>query len=143
CRSRGGMVVVEHSRFRKHGFHPMRKVVLIALLVLGAASLGLARPAPSISIDLAGNGAINVSNWTYGGDYTAHFCDNATFSYPDGSNLSILFVTNYNVSDGSAEYLDADVSGTSLIKSYDPTKGRLTISGVDSVAHYQQVLRTV
>jgi hypothetical protein len=121
----------------------MRKSVLLALLVLGAASVALAIPAPSITIDLAGNGSRNVSTWTYGGDYTAHFCPNGSISSPNGAYLSVLYVTNYSVLDGSNEYLDADVSGTQLTKSYDPTKGRLTISGVDTVANYQQVLRTV
>jgi hypothetical protein len=124
-------------------FATMRRSVLFALLVLGAASVALAIPAPTITIDLAGNGSRNVSTWTYGGDYTAHFCPNATIDSPNGSYLSVLFVSNYNVSDGANEYLDADVSGTTLTKSYDPTKGRLTITGVDTVANYQQVLRTV
>ena len=52
-------------------------------------------------------------------------------------------VTNTNVFDGANEYLDADVSKTQLSKSYNPTTGQLTISGVASVATYQQVLRSV
>src|SRR5581483_3620862 len=37
--------------------------------------------------------------------------------------------------------LSADTSGTSISASYDA--GTLTLSGADTVAHYQQVLRTV
>jgi hypothetical protein len=122
----------------------MKTLILIALLLIGAASVPLANPACSLSIDLAGDGSINVENYTYGGpDQVAHFCSTATIAYLNGSYLSALSVTNTSVSDGANEYLDADVSGTQLSKSYDPTTGQLTLSGVDSVATYQQVLRSV
>jgi hypothetical protein len=121
----------------------MKTLILIALLLIGAAAAAV-KPAASIAIDLAGDGSINVDTYTYGGpDQVAHFCSTATISYPNGSYLSVLSVTTTNVADGANEYLDADVSQTQLTKSYNPTTGQLTISGVASVATYQQVLRSV
>ncbi|QDV86729.1 NHL repeat protein [Stieleria magnilauensis] len=59
----------------------------------------------------------------------------------DNSTLSSLTATITNALDGVAESLSADTSGTSITASF--TGGTLTLSGVDSVANYQQVLRTV
>ena len=132
------------SPIRTYGFTSMKTLILIALFLIDAASAPVAKPASSITIDLAGDGSINVETYTYGGpDQVAHFCSTATISYPNGSYLSVLTVTNTSVSDGANEYLDADVSQTPLTKFYNPTTGQLTLSSVASVATYQQVLRSV
>jgi len=43
-----------------YGFTSMKTLILIALFLIGAASVPLANPALSLSIDLAGDGSINV-----------------------------------------------------------------------------------
>ena len=65
----------------------------------------------------------------------------AVINNPDTSNLDSLVVTITNLLDGTDEVLAADTSGTSITAGY--TGGVLTLSGTDTVAHYQQVLRTV
>ena len=50
-------------------------------------------------------------------------------------------VTITNLLDAGSELLAANTTGTSIVASYAaPT---LTLTGSDTVAHYQQVLRTV
>jgi uncharacterized delta-60 repeat protein len=43
----------------------------------------------------------------------------------------------------SDDVLAANVSGTSIVPAYDNARGILTLSGLDTVAHYQQVLDSV
>lgn len=55
--------------------------------------------------------------------------------------IDIATVTIANRLDGANELLTADTSGTAITADY--RNGLLTLSGVDSEANYQQVLRTV
>ncbi|MGB7323271.1 MAG: cadherin-like domain-containing protein, partial [Rubripirellula sp.] len=48
-----------------------------------------------------------------------------------------------NLLDGTDESLSANTTGTSITASYDSGTGVLTLSGTDTVANYQQVLRTI
>lgn len=64
----------------------------------------------------------------------------ATMSDSDGPTLVSLVVTIANPLDGDKEVLDAVASG-SISKSY--AGNVLTLSGTDTLAHYQEVLRTV
>ena len=59
----------------------------------------------------------------------------------DSSDLASLTVTITNLLDGADEIVVADTTGTSISASC--AGGVLTLSGSDSVANYQQVLRTV
>ncbi len=63
----------------------------------------------------------------------------------DNTTLRGATVRITNLEDEQAERLMADVSGAANIKPpiYDPATGVLTLTGVDSVANYQRVLRTV
>ena len=61
----------------------------------------------------------------------------------DGTEISSATVTITNLQDGVAEVLDADTTGTAITLSYDSAMGVLSLSGTDSVANFQQVLRTV
>ena len=67
----------------------------------------------------------------------------ASVSDVDSANLTSLTVTITNLLDGANESLAANTGGTSIIASYNSGTGVLTLSGADSVANYQQVLRTV
>ena len=67
----------------------------------------------------------------------------ATLSDVDSANLVSLLVTITNQLDGTAETLAATTGATSISASYDSGTGILTLSGSDTVANYQQVLRTV
>lgn len=62
----------------------------------------------------------------------------------DDTTLTAATVRITDLRDEQAELLTADVSGAANIKrSYDPAAGVLSLTGVDSVANYQLVLRTV
>jgi len=67
----------------------------------------------------------------------------ATLTDLDSGNLQSMTVTITNQSDGWEEWLSADTTGTSITSSYDPDVGMLSLTGTDTVANYQQVLRTV
>ena len=88
-----------------------------------------------------------------GADYTATFTEDggpvfvadadASLSDVDSATLRSLSVTIANLLDGAAEDLSAVTGGTSISASYDSGTGVLTLTGVDTVANYQQVLRTI
>ena len=61
----------------------------------------------------------------------------------DSANLTSLTVRITNLLNGASEVLAANTAGTSITANYDSGTGILTLSGADTVAHYQQVLRTV
>ena len=83
----------------------------------------------SVASFIAGAGAIPV------------FSTTAAVTDTDSTNLSGIVVTITNLLDGANESLAATTSGTSIRASY--SSGVLTLSGSDTLAHYQQVLRTV
>ncbi|MDX6581826.1 MAG: hypothetical protein QOI10_1010, partial [Solirubrobacterales bacterium] len=65
-------------------------------------------------------------------------------SDPDNASLASATVTLTNRPDGALESLSADVTGTSIIAdAYVPGTGVLFLHGSDTLARYQQVLRTV
>ena len=61
----------------------------------------------------------------------------------DSPNLAWLTVTITNLLDGFNEVLSANTGGTSITATYSAGSGVLTLNGADTVANYQQVLRTV
>ena len=67
----------------------------------------------------------------------------ATLADIDSANLASLTVTITNLLDGVDEVLTANTTGTSITATYVAGSGVLTLNGADTVAHYQQVLRTV
>ncbi|HBJ38105.1 MAG TPA: hypothetical protein DDZ51_25790, partial [Planctomycetaceae bacterium] len=95
----------------------------------------------------------NNSSGATGSGFATSFTENggavliadsdATLTDADSSHLTSLTVTITNLQDGALESLAANTTGTSINASYDSGTGVLTLSGSDSVANYQQVLRTV
>ncbi|TAL13198.1 MAG: DUF4347 domain-containing protein, partial [Aquabacterium sp.] len=83
------------------------------------------------------------ASWTENGGAVAVADSDASLTDSDSSNLTGLTVTITNATDGTAEILAATTTGTSISASYDSSTQVLTLSGTDTVAHYQQVLRTV
>ena len=62
---------------------------------------------------------------------------------PDSLALVSLSVAISNLLDGASEILDADVGGTAIGKSYSSATGVLSLTGSDTPAKYEQVLRSV
>ncbi|QDV42402.1 hypothetical protein Enr13x_22470 [Stieleria neptunia] len=114
----------------------------------GTAIVGVSATNTAPVLDLDGNDSSGAT----GADFNVTFIEgggavliadslDADLSDLDSGNLSSLTVTITNLLGGVAESLSADTSGTSISATY--LTGTLTLTGVDSVANYQQVLRTV
>ena len=101
---------------------------------------------PSVDLDADDSAAAGVdfaATWTEDAGPVAITDVDAVVVDPDSTNLTSLTVTITNLLDGTDEVLAADTTGTSIAGSYDDATGILTLSGPDTVANYQQVLRTV
>ena len=67
----------------------------------------------------------------------------ATVFDADLEDLVSLTITLVNPLNGTEELLAADTTGTSIVANYNSGTGVLSLTGADSQANYQQVLRTV
>ena len=67
----------------------------------------------------------------------------AMLSDIDDTDLVSLTVLINNLLDGASEILAANTVGTSITASYSSATGVLSLTGVDTVVNYEQVLRTV
>jgi len=102
-----------------------------------------ANSAPVLDLNGAASG-IDYSETFIRGGGEVSIVDSANLSVTDdGANLENATVTITNLQDGAKEVLTVDTSGTSISDSYDTATGVLSLSGSDTVANYQQVLRTV
>lgn len=61
----------------------------------------------------------------------------------DDNDLTRATVTLTNRPDDNAESILADTSGTTIVQSYDPATGVLSLVGRAPKSDYQRVLRTV
>lgn len=97
-------------------------------------------------LDLNGSG--------FGENYAATFyinrgpvpivAESMTLNDVDNTTIKSATIRIVNLENGQAEILSANVDGVTNIKrNYDPATGLLTLTGVDSVANYGRVLRTV
>ncbi|MEZ5728889.1 MAG: cadherin domain-containing protein, partial [Burkholderiaceae bacterium] len=112
-----------------------------------AQSITVADTGPALSLDVddsSGAGAGNfATTFTENGGPTIIADADAAIADPDSVNLASMTVTITNLLDGASEVLAANTGGTAITASYNPGTGVLTISGADTLANYQQVLRTV
>jgi hypothetical protein len=98
---------------------------------------------PTLDLNGAGAGLNETASYTEDQPATT-LAPNEVTSDPDSTNLQSATVTLTNHPDGANETLSVDTSGTSITATaYNPTTGVLSLSGSDTVAAYQQVLRTV
>ncbi len=67
----------------------------------------------------------------------------ATITDVDSNTLESLSVTLLSPSDEVMETLAATTTGTEIVSSFDEPTGVLTLAGNDTLANYQQVLRSV
>ena len=61
---------------------------------------------------------------------------------PDDTHLETAVVTIVNLQDSAAESLVANTSGTSIVANYNVLQGQLVLTGTDTLANYQRVLRS-
>jgi hypothetical protein len=98
----------------------------------------------SPKLDLNGNEAgIDFTTTFTGSGVSIVDTDNLTLTDPNSTTLANATVKITNLKDGAAETLTADTSNTNITANYDPSLGTLILSGEDTVANYQQVLRSV
>lgn len=93
------------------------------------------------------------SSGATGGDFSANYNDgagpvavvdaDAVLTDANDTDLQSLIVAITDRQDGFFEVLAADATGTSISVSFNAFSGTLTLSGTDTVANYQQVLRTI
>jgi hypothetical protein len=57
--------------------------------------------------------------------------------------LTEAVVTLNGRRDGNDEFLTVDLAGTDISAAYDASTGTLTLTGIDTAAHYQQVLQSI
>jgi Ca2+-binding RTX toxin-like protein len=92
-------------------------------------------------LDLNGSGA--------GINYTTNFSGNPVFAsrqltLTDNVNgITGATVKIVNPLNGAAEILTADVAGTGILVNYDSNTSTLTLTGSDTLANYQRILRSV
>ncbi len=112
--------------------------------VLSITYTGSKRPTLDLDANNSSGSSGNNFNlsFTEGGSAVAIADSDASLTDLDGS-LTGLTVSLSSIPDGAAEVLAATTTGTSISASYDSSTGVLTLSGTDTVANYQQVLRTI
>ncbi len=103
--------------------------------------------APALDLDA------DDSSGQAGADYVATFTEDggpvfitdpdSSLADVDDTALQSLTVTITNLMDVATESLSAVTGGTSISASYNSVTGVLSLTGVDTVANYQQVLRTI
>ncbi|MFP5271898.1 hypothetical protein, partial [Coleofasciculus sp.] len=95
-------------------------------------------------LDLNGSAAgINFTTTFTGSAVSIVDRTNLTLTDPNSTTLANATVKITNLQDGAAEILAADTNNTNITANYDPILRTLILSGEDTVANYQQVLRTV
>lgn len=119
-----------------------------ALEATGSTTVNItpANDAPTIDLDAddsAASGRNYATTWTEGGGPVMMADVDVVVADVDNSNLISTTVSLGSLFDGTNELLSADTSGTNITASYNSSNGILTLSGVDTVANYEQVLGTV
>lgn len=129
-------------------YNASRNVLAVGTLGRGAwlipqASDALGTPAPVLDLNGAAAGIDFAATWNQAGGATAIVDPALTLT--DGAGRLItsaqVFLTNFR--DANVEILAANTAGTKIVANYNPTTRILTLTGADTAANYQQVLRTV
>ncbi len=110
--------------------------------VISNVTINGVNDAPAIDLNGPAAGSGFAAAFTEG-DPPLSIVDSAQMTTEDldSPNLASASVTIANLQDGGAELLAADTGGTSIAAAF--VGGVLSLTGIDSVANYQQVLRSV
>jgi len=105
-------------------------------------NVGAVNDAPVVDLN-GGAGGIDVAAAFTEDSGGVTLAPAATVSDVDDTNLESATITLTNRPDGAAESLSVDTTGTTIVAAaYVSGTGVLALSGTDTVAHYQQVIRT-
>ena len=99
---------------------------------------------PTLDLNSGTPGTGYVADFTQGGGAVSIVeSTKLTLGDVDSATLASATITIKNPRNLGFETLAATTTGTSISAAYDATKGILSLTGSDSVANYQKVLRTI
>lgn len=98
---------------------------------------------PAVDLNGGAGGIDFAASFTEGAGPTTVVDATATVTDTDSTNLDSATITITNVLNADDEFLAVDVTGTAITPSYDPATGILTLSGSDTLANYQTVIRSL
>ncbi len=101
----------------------------VATITINVPVLSLNPPAANYTSTWVNGGPVSIANSA------------ATIVDGESGNLHSMNTTLTSVHTG--DVLAANVVGTSIASAYNSSSGLLTLTGTDTLAHYQQVLRTI
>jgi Cadherin-like/Bacterial Ig domain len=118
-------------------------VALVAQDLSVSVTLMIPNTAPVVDLNGPAGGNGYAATFTEDGPAVA-IVDPAALTWSDSDQVLAngASITITNLLDGASESLDVALSGA-VSKSYNPTTGVLTLSGTESLAIYQAVLRTL
>ena len=114
-----------------------------SLTATSTVTVSAVNDAPVVDLNGAGGGIDFAATFTEDAGAVGIVDATLTASDVDNANLASATVTITNQLDGAAEVLAANTAGTSIVAAYDSGTGVLSLTGADTVANYQMVLRTV
>jgi len=97
---------------------------------------------PSIDLSVSVAGTDFESGFQIGGAPVCIAAADAVLADIDSADLTSMTLHLLNRPDGSNESLHAETAGTSITARYDAASGRLALTGRDSLARYEAVLRS-
>ncbi len=97
---------------------------------------------PILDLNGAGDGTDATATFVEDGAPVAIASD-LTVTDPDDADLANATITLVGAPDGANEQLGVDVSGTNIVQQFDTATRTLSLTGSDTVANWQQVLRSV
>lgn len=99
---------------------------------------------PELDLNGVGSGEDYAATFFINRGSVSVVSETLTVNDIDNTTLKSATIRIVNLKNPQAEILNADVAGVTNIKlAYVPLTGQLTLTGVDSIANYQRVLRTV
>jgi hypothetical protein len=107
----------------------------------GAQAVTQLDAAPVVSLSPSTTGTNYSTTYTPAASPAAIAASDAVVTHSDGSMLAWMTATIANRPDGASETLTATTTGTPITSTY--SGGVLTLSGVASLADYQQVLTSI
>ncbi|MBE9160631.1 putative Ig domain-containing protein [Nodosilinea sp. LEGE 06152] len=111
-------------------------------LVTSTVTIVPVNDAPVLDLNGAATGLNASSTFTEDAGFTP-IVSSLNLSDVDSPSINGAAVSIRNLSDLGQEFLAANTTGTSITASYDAGTGVLTLQGIDTVANYQQVLRSL
>lgn len=98
---------------------------------------------PSLDLNGSGSGTGFAATFVAGGPPVVIAGANLDINDIDSETMQSATIIIVNRQHGSRELLDADTTGTAITKSFSEGSGVLFLTGVDTIANYEKVLKTV